>query len=99
MEYLQRAQNIRNCIVPPISRLGWMRPEKLIKFMEAIMSYSIKQTAPGKFEITDEHSIYWHEGTRASAEAFIQSVHRRNLELDALSEDEFNAMYRELVAA
>jgi hypothetical protein len=85
--------------MPPISRLGMDAALQLNQFYGAIMAYSIKQTAPGKFEITDEHSIYWHEGTRASAEAFIQSVHRRNLELEALSDDEFDAMYRELVAA
>jgi hypothetical protein len=56
------------------------------------MSYSIKQTAPGKFEITDAWSIYWHEGDRASAETFIQSVHRRNLELDSMTDAELMAL-------
>jgi ribosomal protein S10 len=65
---------------------------QLNQFMEAIMSYSIKQTAPGKFEITDAWSIYWHEGDRASAETFIQSVHRRNLELDSMTDAELMAL-------
>jgi hypothetical protein len=56
------------------------------------MQYSITEIAPGQFEIRDEHSIYWHKGDRASAEAFIQSVHRRNAERGRMSDAELMAL-------
>jgi hypothetical protein len=49
------------------------------------MQYSITETSPGKFEITDDYSIYWHEGTRASAKAYIDDIIRQNQAIDAIT--------------